>query len=104
MSKRSRTASNYDVEISSKKLKEEYAEENSGAGGDDDSERSKCAIFGRLLWYFFTPSPESRFKAKHSLDSDEEDDVKEVERKGLGDEDLSAQEAATIVRYLCSAS
>jgi len=40
---------------------------------------------------------ESRFKAKHSLDSDEEDEVKEVEKEGLGDEDLAAQEASTIV-------
>ena len=40
---------------------------------------------------------ESRFKAKHSLDSDEEDEVKEVEKEGLGDEDLSAQEASTVV-------
>ena len=40
---------------------------------------------------------ESRFKAKHSLDSDEEDDVKAVEKEGLGDEDLAAQEESTIV-------
>lgn len=42
-------------------------------------------------------TPESRFKAKHSLDSDEEDDMKEEEKEGLGDEDLAAQEDTTIV-------
>ena len=40
---------------------------------------------------------ESRFKEKHSLDSDEEDEVKEGEKDGLGDEDLAAQEDTTIV-------
>ena len=40
---------------------------------------------------------ESRFKAKHSLDSDEEDEVDEVQQQGLGDEDLAAQEDSTIV-------
>lgn len=48
--------------------------------------------------------PESRFKGKHSLDSDEEDEVKEAEKKGLGDEDLSAQEASTIVSYVVHAN
>ena len=41
--------------------------------------------------------PESRFKAKHSLDSDEEDDVDTVEQSRLDDEDLGAQEETTIV-------
>ena len=40
---------------------------------------------------------ESRFKGKHSLDSDEEDEKDEVEESRLGDEDLAAQEEATIV-------
>lgn len=40
---------------------------------------------------------ESRFKAKHSLDSDEEDDVDEIQQDGLDDEDLGAQEDTTIV-------
>lgn len=41
--------------------------------------------------------PESRFKAKHSLDSDEEDDVDAIQQSGLDDEDLGAQEETTIV-------
>ena len=40
----------------------------------------------------------SRFKAKHSLDSDEEDEPNQVEKAGLGDEDLAAQEEDTVVR------
>lgn len=40
---------------------------------------------------------ESRFKEKHSLDSDEEDTVDEVQLKGLDDEDLAAQEESTVV-------
>ena len=32
---------------------------------------------------------ETRFKEKHSLDSDEEDDEDEVQQEGLGDEDLA---------------
>jgi hypothetical protein len=40
---------------------------------------------------------ESRFKAKHSLDSDEEDDDKGTEKEGLGEEDLAAQEETTTV-------
>lgn len=48
MSKRSRNvAFKEEVDISDKKLKGEYADEN-GAGGEDDAERSKCAIFGVL--------------------------------------------------------
>lgn len=42
---------------------------------------------------------ESRFKAKHSLDSDEEDDVDDTEQGGLDDEDLGAQEETTIVSH-----
>ena len=41
---------------------------------------------------------ESRFKLKHSLDSDEEDEKDEVKDSRLGDEDLAAQEDTTIVR------
>ena len=37
---------------------------------------------------------------KHSLDSDEEDEADEKQEKGLGDEDLAAQEDSTIVRFL----
>lgn len=40
---------------------------------------------------------ESRFKLKHSLDSDEEDEKDEVKDSRLGDEDLAAQEDTTIV-------
>lgn len=40
---------------------------------------------------------ESRFKGKHSLDSDEEDERDEVQESRLGDEDLAAQEETTIV-------
>lgn len=40
---------------------------------------------------------ESRFKLKHSLDSDEEDEKDEVQDSRLGDEDLAAQEDTTIV-------
>lgn len=43
------------------------------------------------------PTAESRFKAKHSLDSDEEDEPDLVQESGLGDEDLAAQEDTTIV-------
>ena len=43
---------------------------------------------------------ESRFKAKHSLDSDEEDEDDTVQQEGLGDEDLAAQEDTTIVRSM----
>lgn len=42
---------------------------------------------------------ESRFKGKHSLDSDEEDERDEVQESRLGDEDLAAQEEATIVSF-----
>ena len=42
---------------------------------------------------------ESRFKAKHSLDSDEEDEPDPVQESGLGDEDLAAQEDTTIVKH-----
>ena len=41
---------------------------------------------------------ETRFKLKHSLDSDEEDEKDEVKDSRLGDEDLAAQEDSTIVR------
>ena len=41
---------------------------------------------------------ESRFKANHTLDSDEEDDVDDTQTQGLGEEDLDAQEDTTIVR------
>jgi len=45
---------------------------------------------------------ESRFKGKHSLDSDEEDERDEVQESRLGDEDLAAQEEATIVgQFVC---
>ena len=40
---------------------------------------------------------ESRFKEKHSLDSDEEDYTIEETETGLDDEDLAAQEDCTIV-------
>ena len=40
---------------------------------------------------------ETRFKEKHSLDSDEEDDEDEVQQEGLGDEDLAAQEDSSTV-------
>ena len=43
------------------------------------------------------PRTETRFKLKHSLDSDEEDERDEVKDSRLGDEDLSAQEDTTIV-------
>jgi CD2 antigen cytoplasmic tail-binding protein 2 len=39
---------------------------------------------------------ESRFKEKHSLDSDEEDEIDEIKEGGLDDEDLGAQEETTI--------
>lgn len=44
-------------------------------------------------------APESRFKAKHSLDSDEEDERDEVEETRLGDEDLAAQEEGSTVSW-----
>ena len=47
--------------------------------------------------YFLLPMKETRFKLKHSLDSDEEDEKDEVKDSRLGDEDLSAQEDTTIV-------
>ena len=52
----------------------------------------KCVLFFTI---------ESRFKEKHSLDSDEEDedDNKEESETGLDDEDLAAQEDTTIVSY-----
>lgn len=40
----------------------------------------------------------TRFKEKHSLDSDEEDEKDEKQEKGLDDEDMAAQEDSTIVR------
>ena len=50
--------------------------------------------------YLYKYTLESRFKEKHSLDSDEEDDNKEEEcQTGLDDEDLAAQEDTTIVSY-----
>jgi hypothetical protein len=39
----------------------------------------------------------TRFKLKHSLDSDEEDEKDDVKDSRLGDEDLSAQEDTTIM-------
>ena len=48
------------------------------------------------------PRTETRFKLKHSLDSDEEDERDEVKDSRLGDEDLSAQEDTTIVSYTAS--
>lgn len=42
----------------------------------------------------------TRFKEKHSLDSDEEDEKDEKQENGLGDEDLAAQEDSTVVRGL----
>ena len=57
-----------------------------------------------LEYTLFTPLctylAESRFKAKHSLDSDEEDEPDPVQESGLGDEDLAAQEDTTIVKQL----
>ena len=48
--------------------------------------------------YHVRPShAETRFKAKHSLDSDEEDDEDEVQQEGLGEEDLAAQEDSSTV-------
>lgn len=49
---------------------------------------------------FFGNISESRFKLKHSLDSDEEDEKDEVLDRGLDDEDLAAQEDTTLVRGL----
>lgn len=46
-----------------------------------------------MSWFLI----ESRFKSKHSLDSDEEDDIDEIQMQGLGEEDLDAQEDTTIV-------
>ncbi|XP_003383440.1 PREDICTED: CD2 antigen cytoplasmic tail-binding protein 2-like [Amphimedon queenslandica] len=43
-----------------------------------------------------TEERKSRFKAKHSLDSDEEDDIDTIQQSGLDDEDLGAQEETTI--------
>ena len=43
---------------------------------------------------------ESRFKLKHSLDSDEEDERDAIQDSRLGDEDLAAQEDTTVVRFL----
>lgn len=73
MSKRERkVAFQEEVDISDKKRKE---------GEEQDEEE-----LGR----------KSRFKAKHSLDSDEEDDEgKDSEKDGLGEEDLAAQEETT---------
>ena len=93
--KRSRkVAFKEEVEFSNKLRKEE----NGDTEEPENQERSKCASFGDFILPFVVV--ESRFKAKHSLDSDEEDEVKEVEKKGLGDEDLAAQEEATIVCHL----
>lgn len=54
---------------------------------------------GRLVCdYACCPShTETRFKAKHSLDSDEEDEEDEVQQEGLGEEDLAAQEDSSTV-------
>ena len=48
---------------------------------------------------FFPLFSESRFKEKHSLDSDEEDYSIEETETGLGDEDLAAQEDSTVVSW-----
>ena len=50
-----------------------------------------------LFIYVSLHISESRFKEKHSLDSDEEDTVDEVQLAGLDDEDLAAQEESTVV-------
>lgn len=96
MSKRSRkVAFKEEVDVAEKRQRGEDAD------GDEESDRSGCALFRTQACCEFSSPPlcviESRFKAKHSLDSDEEDDVKDAEKEGLGDEDLAAQEETTIV-------
>ena len=50
-----------------------------------------------IMVHHHSPHAETRFKAKHSLDSDEEDEEDEVQQEGLGDEDLAAQEDSSTV-------
>ena len=75
MSKRDRKVAFAEkVEVAEKKQREEEGEDNRTA--EDNAA--------------------TRFKEKHSLDSDEEDEKDEKQEKGLDDEDMAAQEDSTI--------
>ena len=96
MSKRTRkVAFDEEVDLAEKRRREEELHEL------EHEEKRGCALFGISTVYtpIYLPA-ESRFKAKHSLDSDEEDEPDPVQESGLGDEDLAAQEDTTIVKQL----
>ena len=52
-------------------------------------------IYSKYMLCLFTAS--RRFKANHTLDSDEEVEPDSTEGRGLDDEDLAAQEDVTVV-------
>jgi CD2 antigen cytoplasmic tail-binding protein 2 len=80
MSKRVRKVAFADeVQVEDKRRREDDAEEGEDSGDEERKQRKS-----------------SRFKLKHSLDSDEEDERDEVKDSRLGDEDLAAQEDTTI--------
>ncbi|XP_049759723.1 CD2 antigen cytoplasmic tail-binding protein 2 isoform X1 [Elephas maximus indicus] len=71
-----------------------------GVGDDDDDDESEISVPKKKLVdpVAGAGGPGSRFKGKHSLDSDEEDDDEEGSSKYdiLASEDVEGQEAATL--------
>ena len=101
MSKRARKVAFADeVQVEEDKRRRE---DGAGEDEEDDPEsgdrgkKSECAPIG-IISPLIVLLLETRFKLKHSLDSDEEDEKDEVKDSHLGDEDLAAQEDSTIVR------
>ena len=79
--------------------KEERKREVSLEEDLDSKPSTACRRFGEMVGCHFSGNISgSRFKLKHSLDSDEEDEKDEVLERGLDDEDLAAQEETTLVR------
>ena len=96
MSKRTRkVAFDEEVDLAEKRRREEELYDL------EQEEKRECALIRVTTVYSPRWVTESRFKAKHSLDSDEEDEPDPVQESGLGDEDLAAQEDTTIVNSSC---
>ena len=101
MAKRSRKVAFNEVSISEKRPRDDTDQE---LGQGSEEKTSGCALNGvkpKIKPCTYVPTESRRFKLKHSLDSDEEDEPDKAGEGGLADEDLAAQEDATLVRQ-CS--
>ena len=104
MSKRARKVAFADeVQVEDKRRREDDEAEGDGEAAEETGERGRKSECAPIRTPFVPCNAalvlvaETRFKLKHSLDSDEEDERDEVKDSRLGDEDLAAQEDSTIV-------